>query len=138
MFSYYGSKSKIIHLYPPPEYDRIVEPFAGSARYALHYAEREVVLLEIDTVVYGIWDWLINDATVRDIQGLPKLKRGDDLRKMKQLHDQMDEGKEAVEKCDRKTEFLEGLELQEKREFSNNFSSARMDFKMFQEFMRGM
>ena len=30
MFSYYGSKSKIAHLYPAPQYDRIIEPFAGS------------------------------------------------------------------------------------------------------------
>jgi len=33
MFSYYGSKSKIVDYYPPPKHKRIIEPFAGSARY---------------------------------------------------------------------------------------------------------
>ncbi len=42
MFSYYGSKSKIVKHYPPPEYDTIIEPFAGSARYALMYYNKNV------------------------------------------------------------------------------------------------
>jgi site-specific DNA-adenine methylase len=33
MFSYYGSKSKIIDHYPAPKFNKIIEPFAGSARY---------------------------------------------------------------------------------------------------------
>ena len=32
MFSYYGSKSKIVHLYPTPKFDKIIEPFAGIWR----------------------------------------------------------------------------------------------------------
>jgi site-specific DNA-adenine methylase len=35
MFSYYGSKSKIVKYYPCPAHDKIIEPFAGSARYSL-------------------------------------------------------------------------------------------------------
>ena len=30
MFSYYGSKSKIVGYYPKPEHNKIIEPFAGS------------------------------------------------------------------------------------------------------------
>lgn len=32
MFSYYGAKTKIVDYYPKPLFDKIVEPFAGSAR----------------------------------------------------------------------------------------------------------
>lgn len=39
MFSYYGSKSKIVDLYQPPKFDKIIEPFAGSARYSLKYSK---------------------------------------------------------------------------------------------------
>lgn len=87
MFSYYGSKSKIVHLYPKPKYGRIIEPFAGSARYALRYPDNEVTLLEIDPTIAGIWKWLIKDATEGDIRQLPDLERGDDLRDFKQLSD---------------------------------------------------
>jgi len=37
MFAYFGNKTRIAHLYPPPAQGRVVEPFAGSARYALMY-----------------------------------------------------------------------------------------------------
>ena len=30
MFSYYGSKGKIVDYYPPPKHKKIIEPFAGS------------------------------------------------------------------------------------------------------------
>lgn len=85
MFSYYGSKSKIAHLYPFPEHDLIIEPFAGSAQYALRYCYKEVVLLEINPIVHGIWNWLIKEATEKDIRSLPELSHGDDLRKFTQL-----------------------------------------------------
>ena len=35
MWSYYGSKSKIINKYPEPLYGKVIEPFAGTARYAM-------------------------------------------------------------------------------------------------------
>lgn len=79
MFSYYGSKSKIIHLYPSPKYDLIVEPFAGSARYALKYFERDVILVDKYSVVIDIWKWL-QQCSRNDILSLPKLQKGDDLR----------------------------------------------------------
>lgn len=35
-FPYFGRKARIANLYPPARFDTIVEPFAGSASYALH------------------------------------------------------------------------------------------------------
>ena len=35
MWGYYGSKSKIASMYPKPMYDKIIEPFAGTAQYSL-------------------------------------------------------------------------------------------------------
>jgi len=37
MFSYYGSKKKIVKYYPEPVHDVIIEPFAGAAWYSLEY-----------------------------------------------------------------------------------------------------
>lgn len=41
VFSFYGGKSKLAHLYPPPRHNTIVEPFAGGAAYSLRYYEHE-------------------------------------------------------------------------------------------------
>jgi site-specific DNA-adenine methylase len=86
MFSYYGSKSKIVGKYPQPVYDKIIEPFAGSARYALKYHDREVVLYETYHKVYEVWKYLIK-ASMRDILALPDLEIGDDIREHKYLSD---------------------------------------------------
>lgn len=78
MFSYYGSKSKIVHLYPPPKFGTIIEPFAGSARYALRYFDRDVVLADKYSVIIDVWRYL-QQASEADILGLPELKLGDTL-----------------------------------------------------------
>lgn len=72
MFSYYGSKSKLVKLYEPPKYSLIIEPFAGSARYALQYFDRDVLLIDAYDVVIKIWHYLQN-ASEQDIVGLPNL-----------------------------------------------------------------
>ena len=46
MFSYYGSKSKLVDYYPPPKFDKIIEPFAGSARYSLKYWQNDILLID--------------------------------------------------------------------------------------------
>lgn len=57
--SYYGGKSKIAHLYPPPTHNLIVEPFAGSAAYSwLHRKGRSVWLNDLDSRTYSIWKFL--------------------------------------------------------------------------------
>ena len=75
MFSYYGSKSKLVHLYPPPKYTRIIEPFAGSARYSLMYFDREILLVDKFETVIKIWHYL-QKCSRSDILGLPKLTKG--------------------------------------------------------------
>ncbi|NJK31489.1 MAG: hypothetical protein HC927_03175 [Deltaproteobacteria bacterium] len=71
-FSYYGGKWRDARTnYPPPRYGHIVEPFAGSAGYALRYPNCRVTLYELDPVVYGVWDYLINHATEDEIRALP-------------------------------------------------------------------
>lgn len=75
MFSYYGSKSKVIQYYPSPKFDKIIEPFAGSARYALKYYDRDVLLVDKYDVIIKIWQWL-QKCSPNDILGLPRLKEG--------------------------------------------------------------
>lgn len=79
MFYYYGRKKKLSKHYPQPQFDKIVEPFAGSAAYSLHGSnwEKEVLLVEKDKQVYDIWYWLINEATQKDVDTLPELKKGE-------------------------------------------------------------
>lgn len=70
MFSFFGSKSKIVKKYPKPKTDRIVEPFAGSARYSLEHWEKDVVLFDKDPVIFGVWKYLLQ-ASKQDILSLP-------------------------------------------------------------------
>jgi site-specific DNA-adenine methylase len=72
MFSYYGSKSKLVDFYPAPKYGRIIEPFAGSARYSLKYFDRDVLLVDAYEVVVKIWHFL-QQASEKDILSLPNL-----------------------------------------------------------------
>ena len=75
MFSYYGSKSKIVDVYPPPKFDKIIEPFAGSARYSLKYWQNDVLLVDKCPVIIEVWNYLKN-ASEQDILKLPRLNTG--------------------------------------------------------------
>lgn len=87
MFSYFGAKTKIIDLYPRPVYDSIVEPFAGSARYACKYGlNRDVHINDAWDVIYKIWKWIVA-ANRSDVVSLPELRRGESLKDVKQLSD---------------------------------------------------
>jgi len=74
MFSYYGSKSKIVDYYPPPKHKKIIEPFAGSARYSLKYWQNDVLLVDKYPVIVEVWNYLKN-ASESDILGLPKIEK---------------------------------------------------------------
>jgi len=78
MFSYYGSKSKIVDYYPTPKFNKIIEPFAGSARYALRFFENDILLVDKYPVIVDVWNYLKN-ASEKDILGLPRLKNGQSL-----------------------------------------------------------
>ena len=84
MFSYYGSKSKIVDCYPKPKYGKIIEPFAGSARYSLKWFDRDVLLVDKYDVIIKTWHYL-QRATEKDILGLPKMEHGDSIRNYPQL-----------------------------------------------------
>lgn len=77
-FKYYGSKSNVAHLFPPPEHDLVVEPFAGSAGYALLHHKKRVILVEKDPEVAGIWRYLIK-ADPREIRALPDVEEGQSI-----------------------------------------------------------
>ena len=79
MFYYYGRKKQIAKHYPKPNYDTIIEPFAGAAAYSMFEDnwKKNVILIEKDEKVAQIWDWLINNATLEEIKQLPDLKVGE-------------------------------------------------------------
>jgi len=70
MWTYYGSKANIVDHYPSPKHDKVIEPFAGTARYSLKWFEKEVLLIEKYDVVVGIWKWL-QQCSKDDIKRLP-------------------------------------------------------------------
>lgn len=76
MWGYYGSKSKIVGRYPPPHYDIIVEPFAGTAQYALKYWDRSVILIEKYNIICDLWRWL-QKCSKQDILTIRQLKFGE-------------------------------------------------------------
>lgn len=69
-FSFWGAKWRIAKLYPQPSFTTILEPFAGSASYALRYYNRQVVLNELDPTLFSVWDYLIA-ANSEEIMRLP-------------------------------------------------------------------
>ena len=79
MFYYYGRKKQIARRYPKPNFDTIIEPFAGAAAYSLYDDnwKKRIILYEKDEKVADIWKWLINDATQTEISKLPDLQPGD-------------------------------------------------------------
>lgn len=76
MWSYYGSKSKIVSYYPAPTENKIIEPFAGSAQYSLKYWENDIILLDKYEVIIRLWKWL-QQCSEKDILRLPRLKKGE-------------------------------------------------------------
>lgn len=88
MFSYYGSKSKIVKYYPRPQYDTIIEPFAGSAAYSMAYFNRKIILIEKNEILVKLWTWLIHEATEKDILQLPDLKPNELISDITHLRDE--------------------------------------------------
>ncbi len=76
MFSYYGCKTRIVKHYPPPKHDLIIEPFAGSARYALRFWDRDVILVDKYKVIIDVWKWL-QKCSYNDINSLPRMTFGE-------------------------------------------------------------
>ncbi len=73
-FGYFGGKWRDTpRMYPFPKYNRVVEPFAGSAGYAVRHHYLDVVLVEADPVVAAVWRFLIG-ATRSEILSLPDVR----------------------------------------------------------------
>lgn len=70
MWSYYGAKTNLVDYYPGPKHNKIIEPFAGTARYALKYFDRDVLLVDKYDVIVKIWKWL-QLCSIEDIKRLP-------------------------------------------------------------------
>lgn len=64
LFSFYGGKSRIAHLYPLPAHDIIREPFAGSAGYSLLHHTHQVRLSDCDPAVGAIWRFLLSPTAL--------------------------------------------------------------------------
>lgn len=80
-FTFYGGKNRAAKHYPPPEHELIVEPFAGSAGYALNYPEHDVLLIDADPIIAGTWAYLLR-TPADELAALPDLEPGqtvDDL-----------------------------------------------------------
>jgi site-specific DNA-adenine methylase len=57
MWGYTGSKWQATKTgkYPAPIHSTIIEPFAGSAGYSLNYADRNIILCEINPDIVDVW-----------------------------------------------------------------------------------
>ena len=69
-FCFYGGKWRAAPHYPKPRYNRLIEPFAGAAGYSTRFHLCDVVLVETDPVIAGLWRWLIS-APASEVLALP-------------------------------------------------------------------
>lgn len=90
----FGSKVSNAHRYPEPQYDRIIEPFAGGAGYSLLHHTKDVVLCDIRPDVVNTWRYLI-DTPPEDILALPLIEPGQLVSEL----DCSDEGKLLISWC---------------------------------------
>src|SRR4030081_3929490 len=75
-FGFYGGKWRDARKHhPPPAHGAVVEPFAGSAGYAVRYSAHKVILGEIDPVIYGVWRYLIS-VKASEILAIPDIEPG--------------------------------------------------------------
>src|SRR3546814_17471923 len=96
-FPFYGSKYRSITRYPVPRFDRIIEPFAGSASYSIWHGARDVVLVEKDPIIAGLWRYLIS-VSPDEVRRLPLLPHaGDNVDEHRPEERRV--GKECVSTC---------------------------------------
>ena len=82
-FGYYGGKWRDTpQRYPAPEYQALIEPFAGSAGYATRHHDRSVALYEADPIVAGVWSFLIR-AKSSEILRIPDIGPDDHVESLR-------------------------------------------------------
>jgi len=91
LFKWFGSKWRAAAKYPTvPEGMTIVEPFAGSAAFALRYSNHPVHIYDCNEALQLLWPWLIGPATHADVMAIPTdLKVGQDIRDLDLCPEQM-------------------------------------------------
>lgn len=72
LISIFGSKWQLTKYYPVPIYDTIIEPFAGSAGFSLHYYHQHIILNDLNPVIVALWDYLLH-VSEAEILALPSL-----------------------------------------------------------------
>jgi hypothetical protein len=74
-FTFFGGKYRAAPRYPAPAHKVVIEPFAGSAGYAMRYPDRDVILVERDPVLAATWRYLLT-ASPSEIRALPLYGEG--------------------------------------------------------------
>ena len=85
LFKWFGSKWNTSKYYPEPEFDEILEPFAGSAGYSLNHSNKQVTLYDSNKNIWALWEWLINFASYNPvaIREIPiNIPEGTDIREL--------------------------------------------------------
>ena len=80
LFKWFGSKWLSSRLLPAPQFDFIIEPYAGSAGYSLRYHTKRVYLWDDDPNLIVLWPFLLQ-ASSTDILDIPiNIPEGTDIR----------------------------------------------------------
>lgn len=66
--SYFGGKSKIADYYPEPEYQQLIEPFAGGAGYSLRHYAHDVWLNDLFDGTVQMWRFLTSPDALRIVR----------------------------------------------------------------------
>lgn len=69
-FTYFGGKYRLAPRYPETRYDFVIEPFAGSAGFSVRRPAAKVLLVDLDEIVIGTWQYLIR-TPAKEIMRLP-------------------------------------------------------------------
>lgn len=78
MFSYFGTKRRLITKYPDPKHKLIIEPFAGAAAYALRHWRNDVILIDSYEPLIKLWKYL-QQVQPKDILALPLVANGEKI-----------------------------------------------------------
>lgn len=76
MFYYFGRKGRLARFYPPPRHPLVIEPFAGSAAYTLHWRPADALLIDKDEEVVALWHRLCG-MTKAEIRAVDPPRAGD-------------------------------------------------------------
>ncbi len=90
MMKWFGAKWNASRHYPEPLHDVIIEPFAGSACYALRHAHTidRAIIWDTSPELAELWQWLIGPAAPVDVLTIPIVPPGVDILSLGLSHGQ--------------------------------------------------